>query len=97
MPELLRGLRPAAVVADRACDGRPVRDLIAATGAAACVPPHPGRLRPFPFEPPIYRGRNLVARFFGRLKQFRRVATRYEKKAANFLAFAWLAAVLGSL
>ena len=95
VPALLRGLRPNAVVADRAYDGGPVRDLIAATGAAACVPPHPRRLRPFPFEPAIYRGRNLVERFFGRLKQFRRIATRYEKKARNYLGFVWLSAVVG--
>ena len=97
VPELLSGLRPATVIADRAYDGGPMRGLIAAAGAAAFVPPHPGRLRPFPFEPSIYRGRNLVERFFGRLKQSRRVATRYEKKACNFFGFVWLAAVAGCL
>ena len=44
-----------------------------------------------------YKRRNLVERFFGAIKRFRRVATRYEKKAENSLGFVWLAAILTSL
>ena len=96
-PELLAGLRPGAVVADRAYDGNPTRALIAAAGAVACVRPLRTRLAPAPYDRELYKRRNLVERFFGRLKQFRRAATRYEKKAANFLGMVWLAAVFSSL
>ena len=41
-----------------------------------------------------YRNRSVIERFFGAIKRFRRVATRYDKKAENFLGFAWLAALL---
>jgi transposase len=41
----------------------------------------------------LYRERNAAERFFGRIKQYRRVATRYEKKAANFLGFVWVASL----
>jgi transposase len=46
-----------------------------------------------PFSPYLYRARNLVERFFNRIKQCRRVATRYDKLAANYLAFIKLAAI----
>lgn len=95
--DLLDGLEPTVVVADRAYDGGPTREKIAATGAAACVPPTRTRKKPFPFEPSIYRNRNLVERFFGRIKQFRKVATRFEKRPETYLGLCWLAAVVVQL
>ena len=95
--DLLNGLEPAVVVADRAYDGGPTRAKIAATGAAACVPPIKSRKEPFAYEPSIYRNRNRVERFFGRIKQFRKVATRFEKRPDTFLGLCWLAAVVVSL
>ena len=57
------------------------------------------RLRPNPtrkvkrrYDKTRYRNRNVIERFFGRIKRFRRVATRYEKKAVNFAGFVWIAA-----
>ena len=94
VPPLLDGLRPAVVVADRAYDGGPTRRRIAATGAAACVPPPKSRKRPFPYDEGIYRNRNQVERLFGRLKQCRKVATRYEKRPDTYLGLCWLAAVV---
>jgi putative transposase len=44
-----------------------------------------------------YRNRNIIERFFGRIKQYRRVATRYDTKPENLLGFVWLAAVLTTL
>ena len=97
VPELLDGLAPAVVVADRAYDGNSTRVRIAATGAAACVPPTKARKEPNPYDEGIYRKRNRVERLFGRLKQFRRVATRYETRADTFLGMCWLAAVVSHL
>ena len=94
VPPLLAGLRPAVVVADRAYDGNPTRERIAATGAAACIPSPKTRKDPFPYDEGIYRNRNQVERLFGRLKQYRKVATRFEKRPDTYLGLCWLAAVV---
>jgi transposase len=52
------------------------------------------RKEPICFSPYLYRARNLVERFFNKIKQCRRIATRYDKLAANYLAFVKLAAIL---
>jgi transposase len=57
-------------------------------GAWANIPPKPNRKDPICFSPYLYRARNLIERFFNKIKQCRRVATRYDKLAANYLAFA---------
>jgi len=61
--------------------------------AWACVKPMPNRKRTPAFSPFLYRYRNLVERFFNRLKNFRAVATRYDKRDDNFLASVQLAAI----
>lgn len=61
------------------------------TGAEAAIPPRGNRLRPREFHRERYKARNLVERFFDRLKQFRRLATRYDKLANRFNAFLHLA------
>jgi transposase len=60
--------------------------------ARACIKPNPRRKRPPRYLKRVYKHRNVIERFFRRIKRCRRVATRYEKKAANFAAFVWLAA-----
>ena len=77
----------AILLADRAYDSNLLRETLAARGAWANVRAMPHRLNPPAFSPFLYRYRNLVERFFNKLKQFRRVATRYEKLGANFFAF----------
>ena len=92
VPELLAGLpTPEAVVADRGYDSNAVLDLIKRSGAHAAIPSCSRRVitRSVDFE--LYRRRNLVERFFCKLKQFRRVATRFDKLARNFLAAVLLA------
>jgi transposase len=85
-PELLAGLPPADLVADRGYDSRVLVNLVAARGGRAHIPTQ-GRVRIQRSVPPeLYRRRNLVERFFCKLKQFRRVATRFDKLARNFLA-----------
>lgn len=62
-------------------------------GAWANIPPKRNRSDPINFSPYLYRNRNRIERFFNRIKQCRRVATRYDKLAANYLAFVQLASI----
>ena len=74
------------VLADKGYDSDAIRRQIEATGAAPNIPPKVNRCWKPCFSPVLYRGRNAIERMFGRLKDFRRIATRYEKRAANYLA-----------
>jgi len=89
---LLAGLRPRSkVVGDRAYDNNWVLDLISESGAEAHIPTTSRRIVQRSVAPALYRQRNLIERFFCKLKHFRRVATRYDKLARNFLAAVALA------
>ena len=91
--QLLGHLRGDTIVlADKAYDADWLRRQIEAAGAAPNIPPIIHRRWKPCFSPVLYRGRNRIERFFNRLKHFRRLATRYEKHAANFLAMLKLAA-----
>jgi transposase len=93
VPDLLAGLpTPAAVVADRGYDSNAVLDLIVRSGARASIPSCSRRIVRRSVDPAIYRQRNLIERFFCRIKQFRRIATRFDKLARNFRAAVLLAA-----
>ena len=90
---MLGGLRDGQILlADRAYDSNALRDTMTAQGAWANIKPLSRRLDPPAFSPFLYRYRNLVERFFSKLKHYRAVATRYEKHAANYLAAVKLAA-----
>ena len=92
VPELLAGLpTPTTVIADRGYDSNAVLDLITRSGAQASIPSCSRRVLRRSIDPVIYRQRNQVERFFCRLKHFRRVATRFDKLARNFLAAVLLA------
>ena len=85
VPDLLRGLPAAqALVADRGYDSRAILDLVAAAGGQAHIPTQSRVRLQRTVEPALYRRRNLVERFFCRLKQFRRVATRSTSSPATF-------------
>jgi transposase len=85
--ELIEGLPPAsALIADRGYDAKAIVDLVAAKGGVAHIPTQKDRKAQRTVDPALYRQRNLVERFFCKLKHFRRVATRYDKLARNFLA-----------
>ncbi|SEQ56699.1 Transposase [Faunimonas pinastri] len=87
VPDLLVGLPAAgALVADRGYDSRAILDLVAKTGGQAHIPTQSRVRVQRSVEPALYRRRNLVERFFCKLKHFRRVATRFDKLARNFLA-----------
>ena len=91
---LLAEHTPDVVVADKGYDKKELVARIEAGGAEAVIPTQKNRTEQREVDPHLYRERNVVERFWARAKQFRRVATRYEKKAANFLAFAWVAALV---
>ena len=91
---LLEGLDQCAVViADKGYDADRIRAHIRAQGAIPNIPKKSNRKKRFRWKKSVYRQRNHVERFFNRLKQFRRIATRYDKLGATFLAFIQLAAV----
>src|SRR6187551_753121 len=75
------------LLADRGYDADWIRALAARKGALANIPPRCNRSEPICFSPYLYWARNLVERFFNKIKHCRRVATRYDKLAANYLAF----------
>ena len=91
---ILEGYSPGAVVADKAYDSDALIERIETTGAEAVIPPKANRKVPRAFDKHLYKGRNLVERFINRIKQYRRVATRYEKTARNFLAFVRVASIM---
>jgi transposase len=91
---LLNGLeRCAVVIADKAYDADRVRAHIRAQGAIPNIPNRSHRRRKSRWTKAFYRERNHVERFFNKLKQYRRIATRYDKLGATFFAFVKLAAV----
>lgn len=91
-PVLLEGLPPGRdLVADRGYDATALVTLVAAQGGRAHIPTCRDRKRQRSVDPALYRQRNLIERFFNRLKHFRRIATRYDKTAQNFLSAVLLA------
>ena len=94
---LLKDLPAKHVLADAAYDSFAIREDIASRGGVACIRPNRSRKNPAAYDRQRYRNRNIVERFFGFIKRWRRVATRYEKKAANFLGIVQLAATLVSM
>ena len=94
VPELIDGLPPARdVVADRGYDARAILELIEATGARGHIPTQRDRKAQRAVDRGLYRQRNLVERFFNKLKHFRRIATRFDKLARNYLAAVLLASI----
>jgi transposase len=81
------------LLADRGYNADWIRALVANRCAWANIPPRGNRTDPICFSPYLYRARNVVERFFNKIKQCRRVATRYDKLAANYLAFIQLASI----
>ena len=91
---LIQGLKPGALIADTAYDADALRAWAASVGAEAVIPPSLSRSRKPSYDEGLYAERNAVERFFSRLKVNRRLATRYEKTARNYLSFALWASTL---
>jgi transposase len=82
-----------AAIGDKGFDSKKLVDYIESRGAEAVIPPRTNLKDQREFDRHLYKERNLVERFINRIKQYRRVATRYEKTARNFLAFVQVAAI----
>jgi transposase len=92
--DMVGDLGPGQILlADRAYDSDALRETLAVQGAWGNIKPMPRRVNVPAFSAFLYRFRNLIERFFNKLKHFRAVATRYEKHDANYLALVKLAAV----
>ena len=93
--KLLSRLKSGAMLlADRGYDADWIRDLVRQHGDWANIPPKRNRTEALCFSPYLYRTRNLIERFFNRIKHFRRIATRYDKLARNYAGFLNLVAAL---
>ena len=91
---LLAGETPAFVLADKGYDSDAFLAFIADLAAEAVIPAKRNRTQPRPLDPQLYAERNQIERLFNRLKHYRRLATRYEKTARNFLAFWHIASII---
>jgi transposase len=83
----------SVVQADRAYGSLEIRDYIESQNATYNIPPKVNNAKPWDCDWWLYKERHLVECFFQKLKQFRRVATRYEKLASRFLSFVFLACI----
>ena len=90
-PYLIEGEDTEAVIADKAYDSDGFLALIARMGAAAVIPPKANRVEQRAYDENLYADRNKVEQFYNKAKHYRRLATRHEKTARNFLAFWQLA------
>lgn len=93
-PDLLEGQQADAVLADKAYDSNDLRQQIADMKAAAVIPSKRNRKVFIPHNTAIYKHRNQIERCFGRLKHFRRFATRYDRRTVHFAGFVHLAAAM---
>lgn len=93
---ILAPLLPPAreLIADRGYDSNPFRTALAERGIAACIPPKKNRKQPIPYDKVLYRQRHRIEIAFGRLKDWRRIATRYDRCATTFFGAITLAAIV---
>ncbi len=91
---LLAEADPQAVIGDKAFDADRLIEPLLEAGITPVIPSKSNRAIPRPCDFALYKERNLIERFFNKLKQFRGIATRYDKLAANFLAAVQLAAAV---
>ena len=93
LPALIAGVETDAVLAGKGYDADANREAIRGQGAEPGLPPRRNRTAVIEYDRHLDRERNVVERFFARIKPYRRVATRYDKKARNFLGFVWVASI----
>ena len=91
--DLVDGFNAGATIADKGYDADHLIDRIVQTGTAVVIPPKRNRKVQRSYDADLYKERNIIERFFNKLKQFRRVATRYDKLLVNFMGFVKLAAI----
>ncbi len=92
---VLNALPPAAtLIADRGYDSRWFRDALTARGIEPCIPSSKSRKLPYPYNKTLYRQRHKVENLFAKLKDWRRIATRYDRCAHTFFSAICIAASL---
>jgi len=91
---LIEGLGAGFIIADTAYDADALREAIAEKNAEAVIPNNPSRSTKYPLDTDLYKRRQLIECCFSKLKQFRRVAMRFEKTAHNFRAVVAIAATI---
>jgi transposase len=92
--DLICGLPAGQVLADRAYDADSLHDLVLDQGGEPVIPPRRHRRHQHTYDVIAYKNRWGIEGFFAKLKQFRRIATRYDKHAENFLGFIKLASIM---
>ena len=92
---VLAALPPAkTLIADRGYDSTPFRQALAAKGIAPCIPSSRSRKTPYPYDKALYRQRHKVENLFAKLKDWRRIATRYDRCAHTFFSAICIAATV---
>ncbi|MDQ0504167.1 putative transposase [Xanthobacter agilis] len=91
--DLIEDIEAAALLADKGYDANHLVDAIEERGTEVVIPPKRDPKIQRAYDTDLYKERNKIARFFNKLKQFRRVATRYDKLLVNFMGFVKLAAI----
>jgi putative transposase len=91
--DLIHGFKPGSIIADKGYDAGQLIETIGQRKAQAVIPPRSCWKKQRHYDVDLYKERNLVERFFNKLKQFRRVATRYDKLLDNFMGFVKIAAI----
>jgi len=81
------------VLADKGYDADYIIEEVLAKGAEAVIPPKSNRKNPRDYDACLYKERNKIERMYGKLKHFRRIATRYDKLASSYLSFVFVAAI----
>ena len=90
---LLEEQEAKCVLADKGYDSQEIVDAVKTMGAEPVIPPRSHRKTPREFDRHIYKERNAVECMFGKLKQFRRIATRYDKLASSYMSFLYVGAI----
>ena len=91
---LLTGIETEGIIADKGYESNGILAFIQGQGAEAVIPPKSNRKDPWEYDRQLYRTRNLIERAFNKLKQWRRLATRYDRKSLYFLSAWYLAAAI---
>lgn len=87
-------LSGSVVLGDKAYGTTEIREYIDSQGATYCIPPKSNAQEPWDCDYHHYKERHVVECFFNKLKQFRRIATRYDKLSQSFLSFAYVASIM---
>ena len=91
---LLTGIKASHVIADKGYESDKILGFIQSQGAIAVIPPKSNRKNPWEYDRELYKQRNLIERAFNKLKHWRRIATRYDRRSLFFLAALHLVAAV---